>query len=494
MNYLHSQQSTTDIPSPFESYSGDGPYSFISYAHADKIKVYQTIRAFREQGVNIWYDEGIPPAGEWVDELAQAIKKSTSFVVFISPRSADSRYVRMEVQYALSEQKEILTIFLEDTKLPPGMSLCLQQFQSIFVTEKNWVQSACKALLTRQDAIQQNTAQPVVPVANDEEEIDYGLQLWAFWQNAMESQNRRYKRRQGLSKTTESTGQVADTELPRPVIKYKEPKEPSPLPSIESNKTRHPFALDVSIAKSSEKEEPEIRDQHVNDYAGIFKWIPPGKITILVPYSDERRTVHVRDGFWLGEFVITQSVYERLMGNNPSFSEVGIGESTDNYPVNNISWLDAVSFCRALTMLANNEGQLPPNYEYRLPTEVEWEYSCRAGTLTDYYFGDDPSELHSHAWFRGNSRKQMHPVGLKSPNPWGLFDLYGNVREWVGNSFVNTLLNDSEQDEFRISRGGAYMKPAIECMSASRSTNSLHHRFRNLGFRVALTKTVNSKN
>ena len=80
----------------------------------------------------------------------------------------------------------------------------------------------------------------------------------------------------------------------------------------------------------------------------------------------------------------------------------------------------------------------------------------------------------------------MHPVGMKQPNEWGLYDLYGNVREWVGNSFVNTLLNDSEQDEFRISRGGAYMKPAVECMSSSRSTNSLHHRFRNLGFRVAL--------
>lgn len=86
--------------------------------------------------------------------------------------------------------------------------------------------------------------------------------------------------------------------------------------------------------------------------------------------------------------------------------------------------------------------------------------------------------------------KKIHPVGGKMPNPWGLFDLYGNVREWVGNSFVNTLLNDSEQDEFRISRGGAYMKPAVECRSSSRSTNSLNHRFRNLGFRPVLARVL----
>jgi len=188
----------------------------------------------------------------------------------------------------------------------------------------------------------------------------------------------------------------------------------------------------------------------------------------------------------MAKYLVTQRLFEYVMGQNPSFFDSSIRGNLANLPVNNVSWLDAVSFCKASKILSKNAGDLPQKYEYRLPTEVEGEYACRAGTVSDYYFGNDISDLQEHAWYRGNSIKKIHPVGLKSPNPWGLYDMYGNVREWVGNSFVNTLLNDSEQDEFRISRGGAYMKTAAECQSSSRSTNSLNHRFRNLGFRPVL--------
>ena len=198
--------------------------------------------------------------------------------------------------------------------------------------------------------------------------------------------------------------------------------------------------------------------------------------------------VEVENGFWLGQYLVTQEVYLQVMGANPSFTDSENNLSGDHLPVNNVSWLDAVAFCKALTILSSSQSTLPSGYEYRLPTEVEWEYACRAGTSSTYYFGENPDQLHNHAWFRGNSGKKIHPVGLKSPNPWNLYDVYGNVREWVGNSFVNTLLNDSEQDEFRISRGGGYMKTADECQSSTRSTNSLYHRFRNLGFRAALAK------
>jgi len=467
--------SASDVPAPFEAYSGEGPHIFVSYAHADKLVVFDAMRQLYDKGANIWYDEGIQPAGEWVEEIASAIKKSVLFLVFISPRSVDSRYVRSEVGYALSENKEILTIMVEDTELPAGLALCLQQYQSIALNEEGWREKALKAVLQRMEEAGVDQTETL----NDrgEDEVDHGEILWRAWDNARGQQLARLKAR------TEKFKEESASEVFRDVEPEKEvSKKPVETP-------RHPVAVKVEVTPEPEPE-VDVKEEHLDEQIGRLSWIPSGEITIKVPYSDETKVVLVKNGYWMSQLLITQEVYQAIMGNNPSFFDGMSATHEMNLPVNNITWLEAVSFCKALTILAKQHGSLPERYEYRLPTEVEWEYACRAGTTTDYYFGDDAHELQDHAWFRGNSMKRIHPVGSKLPNPWGLFDMYGNVREWVGNSFVNTLLKDSEQDEFRISRGGAYMKPAVECRSASRSTNSLNHRFRNLGFRPVLARVL----
>ena len=121
-------QVSSDVPVPFEAYSGDGPSIFVSYAHADKVIVFEAIRQLHSKGANIWYDEGIQAAGEWIEEIAHAIKDSVLFLVFISPQSIDSRYVRQEIGYASSLNKEILTVFVEDTSLPAGLRLFCSSF------------------------------------------------------------------------------------------------------------------------------------------------------------------------------------------------------------------------------------------------------------------------------------------------------------------------------------------------------------------------------
>ncbi len=475
MSNTHHPQNN-GIKAPFEAYTGDGPYVFVSYAHADKSIVFEAMNQLHEKGANIWYDEGIKPAGEWVEEIARAIKGSALFLVFVSPRSVDSRYVRSEVGYALSENKEILTLFIEETTLPAGLALCLQQFQSIFIGDSSWKDKAIQAVFTRMDA---PIPSPTKESNEEEGIIDQGEMLWHFWQKARQKQLQRWK----------------NFRAPAPALKSVD-AEASLFPAltnaseVKSSSTRHPFAIKVNVSDSRKEAEVE-KDNFKDPVAGEFCRIPAGDVSIKVPYSDETKIVRVRKGFWMSRFLITQEVYTQVMGSNPSFFDASNGAHETNLPVNNVSWLDAVSFCKALTTLCKSEKRLLENHEFRLPTEVEWEYACRGGSDTIYYFGDQPGELQEHAWFRGNSQKRIHPVGLKKPNQWGLHDMYGNVREWVGNSFVNTLLNDSEQDEFRISRGGAYMKPSSECQSASRSTNSLNHRFRNLGFRPVLAKVSN---
>ena len=485
-------------PAPFEAYSGDGPHIFVSYAHDDKENVYAYMSDFKNFGVNIWYDEGIPPAGEWVEEIANAIKRSSLFVVFISPRSVDSRYVKSEVGFALSENKYILSIFLEETEVPPGLALCLQQFQSINLNEKDWLKKACSTMLERlnivSETIDESPAEQTIV-------LDQGKELWALWEKVWVAQLER-----GLNRTNEESKTVSatdSTDVPlSPSTNFKDLKsltsEKRKLRNIpEKGKTRHPLALDVSVDESPVNNKIVNDEFYEDSLAGMFSWIPAGQLSIVVPYVDETRVVKVKDGFWCAQYPVTQEFYSSIMGGNPSHCDMDhhdteILNNMGNLPVNNVSWLDAVSFCKALTIMGKNQGSIPNGYEYRLPSEVEWEYACRAGTTTKYFFGDNPGELHEYAWFKGNSAKTSHPVGLKKPNPWKLYDMYGNVREWVSTSFQNALLNDSEQDEFRISRGGGYMKSASECQSSSRSTNSLTVRYRNLGFRIVLAQVANS--
>jgi formylglycine-generating enzyme required for sulfatase activity len=449
------------------------------------------MRHFHEAKLNLWFDDGIPPAEEWQNEIAHKIMGSHMFAVFLSPSACASSHVNREIQFALSENKPMLPIFLEEISLTPSLKLCLQQFQSCFYYKIGWQKKAIKVMrkvLAKADSQEQNR-HFTKGKSSGEEVLDEGEALWKIMEQVFTTQVNRYSRQKAKSpsieaKEKENKAGVHPVKPPPQLISAK----PKPL---SAQQTRHPFAVSVIVDEPENKiqqDKPPLSDSYVGD----LSWIPSGKITVRVPYSSDVRIVHVRNDFWMSQLLITQEVYTQVMGANPSDVDTDGGSEVFNLPVNRVSWLDAVEFCKALTVLAKQSGSLPHNHEFRLPTEVEWEYACRAGTTTDYYFGEDPAELHEHAWYLVNSMRRVHPVKLKLPNPWGLYDMYGNIREWVGNSFVNALLDDTEQDEFRICRGGSYMKTASECKSSSRDTQSLFHRYRNLGFRVALARLPNT--
>ncbi len=167
-------------------------------------------------------------------------------------------------------------------------------------------------------------------------------------------------------------------------------------------------------------------------------------------YANEKpqHLVRLTRPFYLAAHEVTQGQYEKLIGNNPShFAPNGsaagkvAGQPTPQFPVEKVSWLEAVLFCNTLSA---KEG-LKPFYKleagtasvpdwtgpgYRLPTESEWEYACRANSKSSFSFGNDPASLREYGWYLDNSNGQTHPVGLKHPNAFGLFDMHGNVREW----------------------------------------------------------------
>ena len=252
-------------------------------------------------------------------------------------------------------------------------------------------------------------------------------------------------------------------------------------------------------------------------------WCPPGNFTIGSPDSDRNgyekpaHEVTLTKGFWMGQMPVTQGLWELVMGNNPSDEDHRGQSDSKQRPVENVSWYDVVKFCN---MLSEKEG-LKPVYDlsgdkdnprvdesaggYRLPTEAQWEYACRAGTVKQTYAGDlrereyqededgwiESSEvLDDIAWYDENSDGETHAVGQKQANAWGLHDMLGNVWEWCWDwygdynaSAVTDPVGDSSGSD-RVFRGGCWVNWAGVVRSADRDRDSPGSRGCNLGFRL----------
>jgi formylglycine-generating enzyme required for sulfatase activity len=170
-----------------------------------------------------------------------------------------------------------------------------------------------------------------------------------------------------------------------------------------------------------------------------FVYIKPGKFVmggesetdgrfecVEVPKHD----VQLTKGFYLGKYEVTQAQFQSIMGSNPSRST-----KSPDCPVDNVSEDDARKFCLTLGERTGVNS--------RLPTEAEWEYASRAGKSTKWFFGDDGSKIGDYAWFKGNAGGKSHPVGQKKPNPWGLYDIYGNVCERISDKYARNYYSIS---------------------------------------------------
>jgi|GEM_PF-2360146 len=317
-----------------------------------------------------------------------------------------------------------------------------------------------------------------------------------------------------ISRTEDFRYQFAHTTIQEFLLAHAVLNRPFDVRNIPLSREAFRFLLDGQ--KLMGKETLDLRGARMDfAEAGMelvrLKWgmdlvpIPAGTFLMGSPedeggrFSDEtQHEVRLTGSFWLARYTVTQAQYQRVMGQNPSHVK---GE---HRPVENVSWEDALAFCRRLTARASEAGALAGDYVFRLPSEAEWEYACRAGTTSAFNDGSDCTRptgqdpaLDPLGWYDKNSGNETHAVGQKAPNAWGLHDMHGNVWEWCLDQcdWENRVVTDTYEGGAvdplctrgagHVVRGGSFLNFARDCRSAYRHGLEPGSRPGPLGFRLA---------
>lgn len=281
----------------------------------------------------------------------------------------------------------------------------------------------------------------------------------------------------------------------------------SEQPDCNSSPVDLPVVLTDPFEGSKAGEEKEIENIKMC-------WCPSGSFCMGSPKDEpERRSgenqvkVTLTKGFWMAKYEITQVQWKQIAGAFPGPFTAGEG---DLYPVYTINFAEAEDFCRKLTAKARSSGQLPPGWEFRLPTEAQWEYGCRAGTTTATAFGNSLSSKQANfqgkpynGGEQGPSLKKAAPVGSYLPNAWGLYDMHGNEYEWCRDWYHNNLPGGVDPDLYgaqstavkngdgtisRVRRGGCWADEGWPCRSAFRLRFEPDRRHDHIGFRAVAVR------
>lgn len=472
---------------PFEAYYGNEPFIFISYAHKDSARVFKEISALNDAGYHVWYDEGIEASSEWPEEIANAVIECSVFLVFISPRSTASVNCRNEINLALNEDKPFLAVHLEESALPPGLRLRMGDLQAILQYKlpqdryQKKVRDALDQLLGKKKKKSKSrpASASVTTFANME---------------SYDSETGSKRKRKNVSKKATFvkpvTKQKKKTGLWIGILtalavgfwaSYISTKEDFP----ENN---------ISVPKFTMGEPWTIPSIGL-----VMNWCEPSVFSMGSPDKEKgrekdesRHEVTLTQGFYLGKFEVTQAEWKVVMGTSPSkfFGP--------NRPVEQITWDQAKRFCEELNLIEQNDDRLPEGWKYDLPTEAQWEYACRAGTDTMFYWGGSIGP--SHANYKDNGINETTEVGKYPSNNWGFHDMTGNVNEWCSDwyaPFDSKSVFDPigpDHGNHKSIRGGCWANPIELVRVSKRHHMSTGHKSSYKGFRICLKQVSAERN
>jgi formylglycine-generating enzyme required for sulfatase activity len=402
--------------------------------------------------------EDLIPGQNWQREIPRALQSSALVLVCLSQNSAGRGYRQREFKLAIDALQEMPEDMIRT--IPVRLEAC--EVPELF------------APLQWCDLFEPNGFERLVRA------IRYGLE------------------QQGLSAPADPTTQP---------VSSGRPSVPEPSPELDAVEERlseshdEPEGIPPQTKTSQAKPESlielpqtftsSIGMEFVLIQAGAFLMGTPAEQLDAIAGGDKdyrnwienetpQHQVTINQPFYIGKYPVTQSEWQAVMGDNPSYFK------GDNLPVERVSWDDVQAFIQKL-----NDQQR--SNAYRLPTEAEWEYAARAGTTTRYSFGDDAAQLGEYAWYRENADGKTHPVGQKKPNAWSLYDMHGNVWEWMQDWYAADYYQQSpERDpqgptrgELRVLRGGSWILVGQRLRSAYRYASVPGDRFDDFGFRLA---------
>jgi formylglycine-generating enzyme required for sulfatase activity len=419
---------------------------FISYSHEDKEYAHRLEKELKKRGFKVWIDDRINYGAEWPTFIQENLDGCEALVLIMTPRSLKSMWVQNELMRARRKKKTIFPLLLEGDE--PWLSIEIIQY--IDVTNGQLPSEEFYKTLGNDVSERKTTSHPpelveekptiTAPKAPRKKRLAFGI------------------------------GAVALIVILIVIgwFLYSKP----PYAKTFKNSIGMKF---VKIPAGNFMMGSRISPQDAaQKYGGNVYWFKP---------EHPQHSVEITKPFYMQSTEVTQKQWESVMGENPStFKDCG-----GDCPVENVSLDKVQEFIRRLNK--RSEGQ-----DYRLPTEAEWEYANRAGTKTEFSFGDEANMLDGYAWYSDNSEMQTHFVGQKKPNAWGLSDIHGNVWEWVEDDFHYTYDGapsdgsawiDESRGADHVIRGGSWNNGARRCRSAIRFGVEPSYRSGMVGFRLA---------